>query len=234
MKSSSNILILLTSHAVLGNTGRSTGVWLEELSAPYYIFQESEAQITLASIEGGEVPIDPESLQAGQNEPSVERFLSDQSAMQQLKHTLPIHDLDFKVFDAIFLPGGHGTVWDFPNNDYLAEGLTQAWQQQKIIAAVCHGLSGLLHVRDVTGLPLVMNKKVTGFTNQEESLVQLETVVPFMLETRLRQLGAKFENSTQPFASHAVRDGALISGQNPASSTQAALLVLSALKELEA
>lgn len=221
-----NILIVLTSHDKLGNTGEATGLWLEELTTPYYTFIDAGAKVTLASILGGQVPVDPKSSQ--DESESVQRFLVDTEAQTKFNHTPSIQNINMTDFDAIFLPGGHGTMWDLPNSDALAEGLSDAWQAKKVIAAVCHGPAGLLHVRDETNAALVKGRRVTGFTNEEEIAVKLDQQVPFLLESRLRKLGAHYEK-IENFAPFAIEDGRLITGQNPASAGLTASLTLKAL-----
>lgn len=221
-----HILMILTSHDKLGDTGEATGLWLEELTTPYYTFIDADAKVTLASILGGKVPVDPRSNQ--DESESVHRFLADTDVQTQLNHTPSIQTINMTDFDAIFLPGGHGTMWDLPNSDVLAEGLSDAWQAKKVIAAVCHGPAGLVHVRDENNTALVKGRRVTGFTNDEEVAVKLDQQVPFLLESRLRKLGAHFEKIAN-FIPFAIEDGRLITGQNPASAALTADLTLKVL-----
>jgi len=230
MGSAIKILLVLTSQASLGDDPRPTGVWFEELSTPYYAFIDAGAEVDIASIAGGKIPVDPHSLDAeGKNPASVERFLKDAAAMAKLDGSLRIDDLSSEGYAAVFLPGGHGTMWDLPNNTRLAALLSRAWAQGKVVAAVCHGPAGLVSAQDVDGQPLVAGRRVSGFSNSEEDAAGLSDKVPFLLETRLRELGAKYERGDdfQPFA---VRDGRLVTGQNPASSERVAELVLEAIK----
>lgn len=223
------ILFITTSASQMGDGGEPTGLWFEELSTPYYTFVDAGASVTLASIKGGAVPIDPRSLKPkGENEDSVERFLDDEAASRALKETLPITAVDVAGYDAVFLPGGHGTMWDLPESAELGDLLGKAWAQGKVVAAVCHGPAGLVSVRDETGLPLVKDRRVTGFTNSEERAVGLDQAVPFLLESRLRELGGRFECGPdfQPFA---LADGRLVTGQNPPSSALTAKLTLETL-----
>lgn len=223
------ILMILTSNDVMGESGEPTGLWFEELATPYYVFIDSGASVSLASIKGGPVPIDPRSLKAtGENETSVERFLADQVASNALKATGPVSEVDVSAYDAVFMPGGHGTVWDLPNSVPLSTLLGQAWEEGKVIAAVCHGPAGLVNARDKNGRPLVRDRRVTGFTDSEEHAVGLAKIVPFLLETRLRELGGLYE-SVADFQPFAVADGRLVTGQNPASSALTARLTLEAL-----
>jgi putative intracellular protease/amidase len=225
------ILIVTTSHGRLGDTGQPTGLWLEELATPYYALADSGAELTLASIKGGPIPIDPKSREPDGSVPaSVERFLADPEAVAAARTTPAIGELYAGDYDAIFLPGGHGTMWDLPGNGALARAVGTALNAGRIVAAVCHGPAGLVSAKTDGGRPIVEGKRVATFTDSEERAVGLDRVVPFLLETRLRALGATIEKAPdfQPFA---VRDGNLITGQNPASSEQVAELVLEALKE---
>ena len=230
MATTLKILLILTSQATMGANPRPTGVWFEELSTPYYAFVDAGAQVDIASVQGGAVPVDPHSLnEGGANPPSVQRFIQDKAAMQQLQHSLSIQGLKTEGYAAIFLPGGHGTMWDLPQSPALAQLLSQAWGQGKVLAAVCHGPAGLVNVRDAQGRPIVAGRRVAGFSNTEEDAAGLSQVVPFLLETRLRELGARYEKGPD-FAPFAVRDGQLVTGQNPASSEEAARLTLQAAR----
>jgi len=224
------ILMILTSAATMGDSDKPTGVWFEELATPYYAFVDAGASVTLASIAGGPVPIDPRSVKSkGGNETSVDRFLADDVASKALNSTPAVSDVSASDHDAVFLPGGHGTMWDLPESAVLAALLGKAWAAGQIVAAVCHGPAGLVNVKDEAGVPLVKGRRVTGFSNSEERAAGLEEVVPFLLETRLRELGGLYE-SVADFQPFAVTDGRLVTGQNPASSGLMAKLVLDALK----
>ncbi|WP_298725070.1 type 1 glutamine amidotransferase domain-containing protein [uncultured Ferrovibrio sp.] len=224
-----HILVVATSHNVM-NDGHATGVWAEELAAPYYVFLDSGATITLASIKGGPIPFDPRSVNGGEPKPDcVMRFLADRAAMQAVQTTTPVERVDISTVDAIFLPGGHGTMWDLPGSKALAEKIAALDAGGKIVAAVCHGPAGLTDVVNNDGDPLVKGRRVTAFTNSEEEKVGLTKAVPFLLETKLRSLGADFV-AAPDFQPHALRDGNLITGQNPASSEQVAQLILEALE----
>ncbi|MGX9430567.1 MULTISPECIES: type 1 glutamine amidotransferase domain-containing protein [Bradyrhizobium] len=230
MPSKLKILMILTSSAPMGEAGEPTGLWFEELAAPYYAFIDAGAAVTLASIVGGPAPIDPRSVKPkGENEASVDRFLSDETASAALKVTVRINGIDVSVYDAMFLPGGHGTMWDLPDSAELASLLTKAWAQGKVVAAVCHGPAGLVNAKDETGAPLVGGRRVAGFTDSEERAVGLDAAVPFLLESRLRELGGRYE-SVADFQPFAITDGRLVTGQNPASSALTAKLTLEALK----
>lgn len=223
------ILMILTSSATMGEPDKPTGLWFEELATPYYAFVDASASVTLASITGGPAPIDPRSVKAqGENEDSVDRFLNDRNASDALTATTAVEDIDVSSYDAVFLPGGHGTMWDLPQSTALAALLDAVWAQGKVIAAVCHGPAGLVNVKDETGAPLVRGRRVTGFTDSEERAVGLAEAVPFLLETRLRALGGRYE-SVADFQPFAIADGRLVTGQNPASSALTAKLTLEAL-----
>jgi putative intracellular protease/amidase len=224
------ILIVLTSHAEMDDPGKPTGFWFEELATPYYVFADAGAEVALASIKGGAAPVDPRSQKAiGDNPVSVDRFLRDADAMAALQTTAPIEAIDAHAYDGIFLPGGHGTMWDLPRSAALAAALAQTFERGGIVSAVCHGPAGLVNVQLSNGAPLVAGKRVSAFTNAEEDAVGLTPVVPFLLETRMREIGAYYESGPdfQPFA---VADGNLITGQNPGSSTEVARLVLAQAK----
>ncbi|MEM7795578.1 MAG: type 1 glutamine amidotransferase domain-containing protein [Cyanobacteria bacterium P01_C01_bin.118] len=222
-----HILIVLTSHDQLGNTGHATGFWLEELACPYYIFLDADATVTLASIQGGQAPLDPKSHLDESQTDDTRRFLTDSAAQDALANTIAIDQVNAGDYDAIFMPGGHGTMWDFANSSTLSNLIADFDQQKKIISAVCHAPAGLVNVKTASGDPLVKGKLVTAFSNSEEKAVELDTVVPFLLETRLKKLGAKFEAGPD-WGPLAKQDGNLITGQNPASSEPAAKAVLAA------
>jgi putative intracellular protease/amidase len=227
----SKILILTTSHSKMGDTDHRTGSWVEEVAAPYYILSDAGVAVTIASVAGGVVPFDPNSQKpdAVNNEHS-KRFIADIIVQAALQKTPALADLDPEDFDGIFLPGGHGVMWDLPANNNLAAWLKQYDTDGKIIAAVCHGPAGLTGATRADGKPLVAGRNVTGFTNQEENAVGLARVVPFMLESRLRELGGVFTSGGdwQPYA---VRDGHLITGQNPMSSELVGEHIVAALDE---
>jgi putative intracellular protease/amidase len=222
------ILIVTTSHARMGETGKLTGLWFEELATPYWVFRDAGAAVTLASIAGGSVPIDATSME-GEIAPSVTRFEADAEAMRQLGDSVPVDTLRAESFDAVFLPGGHGTMWDLPEDAGLVRLLEAAWAQGKIVSAVCHGPAGLVNVRDREGRPIVAGRRVSSFTDSEERAVGLADAVPFLLETRLVELGAIFEGAPD-FQPKAVRDGQFVTGQNPSSSAEVARLVLEAAR----
>jgi putative intracellular protease/amidase len=225
MDKMSRILIVITSHDRLGDTEQKTGFWLEELASPYYVFVDAGANVTLASIKGGEPPLDPKSHLPESQTEATQRFMADEEAKMRLKNTVAIADINVEDYDAIFLPGGHGTMWDFPASDTLKQLIEDFDRAQKAIAAVCHAPAALVTVKSVSGEPLVKGRTITAFTDSEERAVQLEEVVPFMLESRLRELGSNFKVAAD-FEPHVEQDGHLITGQNPASSQLAAERVL--------
>lgn len=231
MTSTIKILIVLTSHAFMGGgAGQPTGLWLEELTTPYYEFVDAGAEVDIASIDGGKVPIDPHSMRAeGTNPASAERFLKDAAAMRKITASKKVTDVSADGYAAVFLPGGHGTMWDLPKSDALAALLSKAWADGKVVAAVCHGPAGLVNVKDVDGKPIVSGRRVAAFSNSEEVAAGFDKVVPFPLESRIRDLGARYESGPN-FQSFALRDGNLVTGQNPASSGDVARLTLEAIK----
>lgn len=229
-QASTHILLVTTSHSLM-DSGDVTGVWAEELATPYYLFGDAGAKVTVASIKGGPVPFDPRSISGSEPQPdSVQRLLADKPVMDALQNTPSIDALDSLLYDAIFLPGGHGTMWDLAQSEALAHRIADLDARGKPIAAVCHGPAGLTHVKRRDGTWLVSGRKVTGFTNAEERKVGLAKSVPFLLQDRLVERGADFVEA-DVFQPHALRDGNLITGQNPASSEQTAQLMLRALHE---
>ena len=230
MAETKSVLIVLTSNATLGETGKKTGFWAEEFSAPYYALTDAGLDVTVASTEGGAAPMDPGSVSdRGDNPESVERLLDDDEAMALLKDTKPVSTVDAVDFDAIFLPGGHGTMWDFAENEALAERVAQIWSCGGAVAAVCHGPAGLVNVHLDGGAALVDGKKLTAFTDSEEEAVGLTDAVPFLLERRLRDRGAQFK-AEDDFQPHVVVDGRLVTGQNPASSSDTASRLIEVLR----
>ncbi len=226
---SKRILIITTSHSSMGETGRQTGVWAEELAVPYFALIDAGMNVEIASPQGGPIPFDPGSIKPpGQNDERIERLLSDEEAQRKIKATKRISDVDATVFDAVFFPGGHGTMWDLPNDAGVTRAVEAAFSSGKLIAAVCHGTVGLVSAKGSDGRPIVEGKRVNAFTDAEEQAAGLAEVVPFMLETRLRELGGHFEGADN-WQAFVVRDGQLITGQNPQSS---ALVVQEVIKAL--
>jgi putative intracellular protease/amidase len=223
--SKKRLLMIVTSHDTLGNTGVKTGFWLEELAAPYLEFRRAGLDLHIASPAGGQPAIDPKS--EGEPTPAAIAFLQEPVASAQLASTQRLTDVK-PDYDAYFVAGGHGAMWDLPDNTALQTLLALAHENGKVVAAVCHGPAALVNVRLSSGRYLVDGKRVSAFTNEEEAAVGLEKVVPFALESRLKERGARFEGAPL-WTSFAVRDGTLVTGQNPASSLAAAQEVLKAL-----
>jgi len=224
----STVLMVLTSHDQLGNTGRKTGFWLEELAAPYYAFKDAGADIVLASPLGGQPPLDPKSNEPDFQTDLTRRFEADAAANAQLANTVRLDSVNQADFDTVFYPGGHGPLWDLAE-DVNSISLIQAFLAAgKPVALVCHAPGVLRHVKSPAGRPLVEGKKVTGFTNTEEEGVGLTKVVPFLVEDELKAAGGLY-SSGPDWGAYVVRDGLLITGQNPASSAAAAELLIEQL-----
>lgn len=223
-----NILMVLTSHDQLGNTGKPTGFWLEEFAAPYYVFRDAGAEVTLASPKGGQPPVDPKSDEPGNQTEAMERFKKDSAAQEELANTRRLAEVKMDGIDAIFYPGGHGPLWDLAEDEDSIALIEEFYNAGKPVAAVCHGPAALLKVTS-QGEPVLKGKRVTGFTNSEEEAVQLTDVVPFLVEDELKRLGARFEKAAD-WADFTVVDGRLITGQNPSSSTSAAQELLKLLR----
>jgi putative intracellular protease/amidase len=222
------ILFVLTSHDQLGDTGKKTGFWLEEFAAPYYALKDAGAIITLASPKGGQPPLDPKSdLPENQTE-ATRRFQEDATAQAALEKTLQLADAKADDFDAVFYPGGHGPMWDMPDNPFSIALIEKFVQAGKPVAAVCHAPAALLNVRAPSGEYLIKGKPVTGFSNSEEEQVGLSNVVPFLLEDQLKARGGIFSKADD-WMPYAQVDGNLITGQNPASSVQVAVELLKTL-----
>ena len=214
------ILFVLTSHDKLGNTDEKTGFHFGEMADPYYVLQDHGLEVDLASIKGGEPPADPGSLKKDIPE--------DGAAMKKLKSTIKIDDVDMDEYEGIFMPGGHGTMWDFPSNTALIKAIETAWKDDKVVAAVCHGPAAFVNAKNKEGEPLVKNRRVNSFTDEEERAVGKDKAVPFLLETRLREQGALFD-SELPFQAIVVEDSNLITGQNPKSASLVANGILRTL-----
>lgn len=219
------ILMVLTSHDQIGTTGRKTGFWLEELAAPYYVFKDAGAEIVLASPKGGQPPLDPKSNEPAFQTELTHRFEGDAHAQAQLANTVRLDSVSQADFDTVFYPGGHGPLWDLTEDKNSAVLIESFIAAGKPIALVCHAPGVLRHVRTPEGRPLVEGRKVTGFTNTEEAAVELTDIVPFLVEDELQAKGGLFSKADD-WAPYVVSDGLLITGQNPASSTPAALALL--------
>jgi putative intracellular protease/amidase len=222
------VLMVVTSHDKLGDTGQKTGFWLEEFAAPYFVFKDAGIEVTVASPKGGQPPIDPKSDDPKSQTAAQTRFKGDEAARNVLARTHRLDGVSARDFDAVFYPGGHGPLWDLAE-DKASIGLIEAFYASgKPVAAVCHG-PGVLRHAQFEGAPLVRGKRVTGFTNSEEEAVQLTKVVPFLVEDELKRLGGRFERVAD-WQSLAIVDGLLVTGQNPASSEAAAKALLGLLQ----
>ncbi|URQ60068.1 type 1 glutamine amidotransferase domain-containing protein [Pantoea alhagi] len=219
------VLIVLTSHDQLGNTGRKTGFWLEELAAPYYAFKEAGADITLASPKGGKPPLDPKSNEPMFQTELTRRFEADADATAQLAGTIRLDSVSQADYDTVFYPGGHGPLWDLAEDAHSIALIESFIAANKPVALVCHAPGVLRHVKTPAGRPLVEGKKVTGFTNSEEEAVGLTNVVPFLVEDELIAKGGIYSKG-EDWSSYVVSDGLLITGQNPTSSAETAALLI--------
>lgn len=222
------ILMVLTSHDQLGETGEKTGFWLEELAAPYYVFKAAGANITLASPLGGQPPLDPKSDAADAQTDDTRRFHVDAEAKAALAATHKLSDIDVAAYDAVFYPGGHGPLWDLAEDPVSISLIESAIASGKPVAIVCHAPAALRHVKGPDGGALIRGMSVTGFTNTEEAAVGLTDVVPFLVEDMLKQNGGNYSKGPD-WSVHVVTDGLLITGQNPASSGPAAKALLQGL-----
>jgi len=224
------VLMVVTSHDRLGDTGQPTGFWLEELAAPYYVLKDAGAEITLASPKGGQPPIDPKSDDPKSQTPAMERFRNDPEAQRALANTVKLSTVTPSDYDAVFYPGGHGPLWDLADDPHSIALIERMYAAGKPVGAVCHGPAALRRAKAPDGTPLVKGKRVTGFANSEEAAVGLTKVVPFLVEDELTAAGGKYSKGAD-WADHSVTDGNLVTGQNPASSESTARALL---KELEA
>jgi putative intracellular protease/amidase len=224
------ILMVLTSHSALGDTGKKTGFWVEEFAAPYYVLADAGAIITIASPAGGQPPVDPASEAADAQTPDTARFYKDFEAVNKVANSVKLSDVKETDHDAVFYPGGHGTLWDLANDTNSIQLIQDFYKNKKPIAFVCHAPAALIKVKDENGEALVKGKTVTGFSNAEEEAVKLTKVVPFLLADELKALGAQYSNGAD-WSSYTKQDGLLITGQNPASSAAVAKLLLAAVKE---
>ena len=224
------ILFVLTSHDKLGTTGEKTGFWIEEFAAPYYLLKDQGMEITLASPKGGKPPIDPKSELPDFQTPATVRFNTDKNTQEVLSKTLKLVSVNQSDFDAVFYPGGHGPLWDLAEDENSISLIEAFIKNNKPVAAVCHAPAVFKNTKNADGSPLVNGKKVTGFSNTEEEAVQLTDVVPFLVEDMLKENGGIFSKG-EDWAPYAIKDGLLITGQNPASSKLVAELLLKQLGE---
>jgi putative intracellular protease/amidase len=221
------VLMVLTSHDKLGDTGRKTGFWLEEFAAPYYTFLDARAAVTLASPKGGQPPIDPKSDEPEGQTDLTRRYKQDPAAQAVLAKTMTLAEINAGDYDAVFYPGGHGPMWDLAEDAHSIALIEAFYNAGKPVAAVCHA-PGALHRVQFQGQSIVKGKRVTGFTNSEEEAVQLTNIVPFLVEDELKRLGGLYEKAAD-WASFVITDGRLVTGQNPASSKSGAEALLKLL-----
>ena len=220
-----NILMVLTSHDQLGDTGKKTGFWLEEFAAPYYVFMDAGAKVTLASPKGGQPPLDPKSDEPDAQTDATRRFKADPDAQRALAHTAKLADVHAADCDAVFYPGGHGPLWDLAQDPHSLRLIQQMLQADKTVAAVCHAPGVLWRAKAADGASVVKGRRVTGFTNSEEDAAGLTQAVPFLVQDMLVESGGVYSKGAD-WQPHVVTDGALITGQNPASSALAARALL--------
>ena len=223
-----NILFVLTSHDQLGDTGKKTGFWVEEFANPYYTLLDKGANITIATPKGGAAPIDPSSDSPDAATSDTDRFNKDAETKERIANTKVLATINADDFDAVFYPGGHGPLWDLANDKTSIALIEKFNSQQKPIAFVCHAPAALKGVKDTSGNPIVKGKKVTGFTNTEEAAVQLTDIVPFLVEDMLNENGGIYSKK-EDWAAYVVKDGNLITGQNPASSELVARKLIESL-----
>ena len=226
-ENSPKILLVLTSHSQLGDTGQRTGFWLSELTHPYYKFKKTGYSIDVASIQGGMAPIDPKSFD--EPDDANQRFLQDAELMAKVIRTLPLSEIDPAAYQAVVFAGGSGTMWDFPNNEHVNRVAVTIYENNGIVSAICHGPAALVDVKLSNGQYLVSGRKVSAFTNEEEEELKLTHVVPFLLQDKLIERGAKYVYG-KPWKENVVVDGRLITGQNPASATKVAEKIIEHLK----
>lgn len=224
------VLFVLTSHDQLGNTGKKTGFWIEEFATPYYYFTDQGVEVTVATPNGGQAPIDPKSSEPDYQTDATRRYFSDKSTQKLLSRTVKLSQINTADYDAVFYPGGHGPMWDLANDTYSIALINAFYAQGKPLAFVCHGSAALVNVKDASGNYLVNGKQVTGFCNTEEEAVQLTQVVPFPLETRLKERGADYRKGAD-WSSFTVTDGLLVTGQNPQSSLDVATTLLNMIRQ---
>jgi putative intracellular protease/amidase len=226
------VLIVVTSFDEVVATGTKTGIWIEEFAAPYFLFTDQGIEVTIASPKGGKAPIDPKSMLPDYSTDAVKRFFADPAAQERLNHTTLLEEIRTEDYDAVFYPGGHGPMWDLPENKKSVEIIESFYNAAKPVALVCHAPAALKNVKSKTGELLVKGKKIAAFANSEEIAGQTTDEVPFMLEDMLKESGAVYEKGAD-WQSFVVSDGPLITGQNPASSTLVAEKIMAALKSVQ-
>lgn len=229
-KENLKVLVVLTSHDQLGDTGNKTGFWVEEFAAPYYVMADAGVDVTIASPKGGQPPIDPKSALPEFQTEATKRFDADKELQAKLANSMILSEVDEQDYDAIFYPGGHGPLWDLANDKTSITLIEDFWKNNKPVAAVCHAPGVFRFVKDSDGIPLVKGKKVTGFSNSEEEAVQLTDVVPFLVEDELIKLGGDYSKG-EDWGSYVLKDGNLITGQNPGSSEETAKELLALLSK---
>ena len=224
------VLMVLTSHGELGNTGEKTGFWIEEFAAPYYVLADAGAEMTLASPKGGQPPVDPKSESADSQTIATKRFYNDNDLIDKVAHTFKLSEVKEEDFDAVFYPGGHGPLWDLSTDPISITLIENFYKHDKTIAFVCHAPAALLKAKEPDGELIVKGKDVTGFSDTEEDAVKLTKEVPFLLEDELKKLGAHYSKGAD-WSSYVKQDGFLITGQNPASSEEVAKMLLAAIEK---
>lgn len=227
-KENLKVLVVLTSHDQLGDTGNKTGFWVEEFAAPYYVMADAGVDVTIASPKGGQPPIDPKSALPEFQTEATKRFDADKELQAKLANSMILSEVGEQDYDAVFYPGGHGPLWDLANDKTSITLIEDFWKNNKPVAAVCHAPGVFRFVKDSDGTPLVKGKKVTGFSNSEEEAVQLTDIVPFLVEDELIKLGGDYSKG-EDWSSYVLKDGNLITGQNPGSSEETAKELLALL-----
>lgn len=225
------VLFLLTSNGELGDTGKKTGFHWEEMTTPYWQLRDAGYAVDFASPKGGEPPADPKSAEEDGRPASVQRFMDDAEAMKALATSRSVSEVNSDDYVAVYLPGGHGTMWDLAQTNAVGGLIARAYVDGAVVGAICHGPAGLVGAVLPDGIPLVRGKRVNSFTDAEEREVGLDEVVPYLLESRLRSLGAEFEGNAKSFGPYVVRDGRLITGQNPASAEKLGKLLIEAIED---
>jgi putative intracellular protease/amidase len=229
-KENLKVLVVLTSHDQLGDTGNKTGFWVEEFAAPYYVMADAGVDVTIASPKGGQPPIDPKSALPEFQTEATKRFDADKELQAKLANSMILSEVSEQDYDAVFYPGGHGPLWDLANDKTSITLIEDFWKNNKPVAAVCHAPGVFRFVKDSDGTPLVKGKKVTGFSNSEEEAVQLTDIVPFLVEDELIKLGGDYSKG-EDWGSYVLKDGNLITGQNPGSSEETAKELLALLSK---
>jgi putative intracellular protease/amidase len=223
------ILIVVTNQNEYSKTGEPTGLWLSELTHFYHRIKEANIEVTIASILGGKVPIDPNSISKNMLDAETEKYYKDDNFMSLLNDSLKLTDVNTKDFDVIYFTGGHGTMWDFPNSKVLQDISYKIYAEGGIISAVCHGVGALLNIKDNDGNFLIKGKNITGYSNKEEVLAKALDKIPFKLEDELKNRGSNYKSALLPFTSYVISDERIITGQNPQSTKEVAKAVLKAL-----